>query len=653
MSHLCRFVAYVAYKKENSLKKADSSKYFESRTSEKDMNKFEYVDDWGEKYVGLVSLSLNVLNTITGEVSTIQGIDDEISTIGQPVFLPLIKDDDSDESNINRCNSSEKKNNEEAVKPSYRLAYTSWKNGPKKLGMIYCYQRESSICVVDLTDQLISADVIASVDNIIPISNTNKNNEDVTIHNFKSNDISRDKVQDSENYKKHVLVTPGVKLARSARFSPNGRKMIFLGSRNGFLSHSGCTEILSVEVTDILKLLNKNKNDVVDETKDITVNTIISTVHAVNDLQENIIDSTNKNIPKNRNGDQNVNIIKTSFPGIYTDQLPRKCFLNDDLIILTSTWGSVESLILVEISTKKVEKIMNPKGTKNSEILQKFGQLSCVLLDVSKVKSISYKNEKKNIDNKNKDRIEMDDSCMNNVLLSISSPTATATVAILKVIIHNKSKHMSDNDNTKNSEQTEENTIIDTISCTLFSPSNYTPDQIPIARRKPPTSRISKQLINEVIQSPHEIEVIEGLKENEKINKYRIRNLSDKLMSNNNFNNLLNWKTTRYYDDKGIPYESILISPKSISNKIDNNDNTVDCDIDDSESIDKCPLIVVPHGGPHSCMTTSYVASYTFLCLHLGAAVLHVNYRGSTGFGQDSIDSLLGKILSRSLVSEI
>ena len=186
----------------------ESSKYFECRTSEKDMNKFEYVDDWGEKYVGLVSLSLNVLNTITGEVSTVQGIDDDISTIGQPVFLPLINDDDGDESDMNSCNSSEKKNNEEAMKPSYRLAYTSWKNGPKKLGMIYCYQRESSICVVDLTDQLITADVITSDDNIIPV-NTHNSDEDDKIDSNKSNIINKDSkneitLRNSENYKKHV-----------------------------------------------------------------------------------------------------------------------------------------------------------------------------------------------------------------------------------------------------------------------------------------------------------------------------------------------------------------------------------------------------------------------------------------------------------------
>jgi acylaminoacyl-peptidase len=56
------------------------------------------------------------------------------------------------------------------------------------------------------------------------------------------------------------------------------------------------------------------------------------------------------------------------------------------------------------------------------------------------------------------------------------------------------------------------------------------------------------------------------------------------------------------------------------------------------------PIVVVPHGGPHSCMTTAYFHAYAYLAHSLGAAVLHVNYRGSPGFGQDSILSLPGNI---------
>lgn len=55
------------------------------------------------------------------------------------------------------------------------------------------------------------------------------------------------------------------------------------------------------------------------------------------------------------------------------------------------------------------------------------------------------------------------------------------------------------------------------------------------------------------------------------------------------------------------------------------------------------PLIVVPHGGPHSCTSTSFVPSYSFLCKHGQYAILHVNYQGSSGFGQAALESLAGK----------
>lgn len=59
---------------------------------------------------------------------------------------------------------------------------------------------------------------------------------------------------------------------------------------------------------------------------------------------------------------------------------------------------------------------------------------------------------------------------------------------------------------------------------------------------------------------------------------------------------------------------------------------------------EKPPLIVIPHGGPHSASTTAYVPSHAYLCSHGGYALLLVNYRGSTGFGQSSIEALPTKI---------
>uniref|UniRef100_A0A1A8QK49 Acylamino-acid-releasing enzyme n=3 Tax=Nothobranchius rachovii TaxID=451742 RepID=A0A1A8QK49_9TELE len=55
------------------------------------------------------------------------------------------------------------------------------------------------------------------------------------------------------------------------------------------------------------------------------------------------------------------------------------------------------------------------------------------------------------------------------------------------------------------------------------------------------------------------------------------------------------------------------------------------------------PLVVFIHGGPHSQFPAEWNSTTAGL-VRLGFAVLMVNYRGSTGFGQDSILSLIGQI---------
>lgn len=49
------------------------------------------------------------------------------------------------------------------------------------------------------------------------------------------------------------------------------------------------------------------------------------------------------------------------------------------------------------------------------------------------------------------------------------------------------------------------------------------------------------------------------------------------------------------------------------------------------------------HGGPHSCYTNGYALSTT-LNANLGFAYLYVNYRGSTGFGQSTIEYLPSRV---------
>ncbi|XP_029291601.1 LOW QUALITY PROTEIN: acylamino-acid-releasing enzyme [Cottoperca gobio] len=55
------------------------------------------------------------------------------------------------------------------------------------------------------------------------------------------------------------------------------------------------------------------------------------------------------------------------------------------------------------------------------------------------------------------------------------------------------------------------------------------------------------------------------------------------------------------------------------------------------------PLVIFIHGGPHSQFPAEWNCTTAGLA-QLGFAVLMVNYRGSTGFGQDNILSLIGQI---------
>lgn len=71
------------------------------------MSKFEYTEDWGEKYTGLVTLVIAICDTATGRVELVQGVSSD-RTPGQPFFTP----------------------------DATGVVYTAWRNEPKKLGMI-------------------------------------------------------------------------------------------------------------------------------------------------------------------------------------------------------------------------------------------------------------------------------------------------------------------------------------------------------------------------------------------------------------------------------------------------------------------------------------------------------------------------------------
>ncbi|KAI3844357.1 hypothetical protein MKX03_021531 [Papaver bracteatum] len=81
-------------------------------------------------------------------------------------------------------------------------------------------------------------------------------------------------------------------------------------------------------------------------------------------------------------------------------------------------------------------------------------------------------------------------------------------------------------------------------------------------------------------------------------------------------------------DGARTPYEAIFVSSKTRKSGA--------CD----------PLIVILHGGPHFLVLTDYNKNHAFLSA-LGYSLLIVNYRGSLGFGEEALQSILGKIGSQ------
>ncbi|KAF5778995.1 putative acylaminoacyl-peptidase transcription factor WD40-like family [Helianthus annuus] len=75
------------------------------------------------------------------------------------------------------------------------------------------------------------------------------------------------------------------------------------------------------------------------------------------------------------------------------------------------------------------------------------------------------------------------------------------------------------------------------------------------------------------------------------------------------------------------PIEAIYVSSKS---------KREDCD----------PMIVILHGGPHSVSLSSFSKTSGFLA-SIGYSLLIVNYRGSIGYGEEALQSLLGKVGSQ------
>ncbi|CAN0420067.1 unnamed protein product, partial [Hapterophycus canaliculatus] len=159
-----------------------------------------YEEDWGEKYDGVSRLGLFIADVGgSGRVDEVPGISNTL-TPGQPRFS----------------------------KDGRFLVYTAWDCEPRKLGMIYCYQRPCNL-------------YSASIGALLAVMDK-ESLESANIEESTQQAAEEGAKKDEEE---HACLCPSWRLARSARFSPSGDSLVWLSREEGFDTHSGCFRLTS------------------------------------------------------------------------------------------------------------------------------------------------------------------------------------------------------------------------------------------------------------------------------------------------------------------------------------------------------------------------------------------------------------------------
>ncbi len=297
-------------------------------------------------------------------------------------------------------------------------------------------------------------------------------------------------------------LTSSFALARSPRFNKTGDYLSFLGNKSGYVSHNGTQTLYYIHGRG-----DAAGNSFSYDDEPVEVLPIVNT-------------------PAD----------PSAFPGIYSNNIPKNGFVSDDEIVLNSVWGSVDSIILVSLSSKSVTRLS---------------------LEITKKLSLHNPSEWNNAADYSVQLLDANDG---KILFTYSSPSMTQQFGVYDRV---------------------NNLVIPSINVNSFC----------IKWKLPGKS----------------------------VDCTRLRSLKESVQS-------IRWKIFNFKDEKGIPYDGVLILPPA------------------SSTTQPLPGIIVPHGGPHSNFSSSFIAGYAYLVLTLNVAVVYINYRGSTGFGQDSINSLLGNI---------
>ncbi|CAM9358885.1 unnamed protein product [Discosporangium mesarthrocarpum] len=259
-------------------------------------SQFLYREDWGEQYDGVVSLGLYMVDLGgSGRVVEITGVPEGL-TPGQPCFS----------------------------KDGRHVVYTAWDATPRKLGMIYCYQRPCRLysCPIgELLEDTLQGTLPESPSLPLQSTTTSSLPEEEPLGGAREmRQENGDGLPPLPRTPDHTCLSPSWKLSRCPRFSPLGDQLVWLSREEGFDTHSGCFR-LSIASWD------PEKGTLASEPR--TLVDIVSVPEAPG-----------------------------AFPGLWADDLPEACWSGDGKsLFLSSSWGAVESVVRVDVETGKVTRV--------------------------------------------------------------------------------------------------------------------------------------------------------------------------------------------------------------------------------------------------------------------------------------------------------
>ena len=221
--------------------------------------------------------------------------------------------------------------------------YTAWSNEPKRLGMIYCYQRPCSLRLVS---------IVKLLDLLDPPAQENQGNE--------NSEKSKAKESSKSPSCPHFNLTSQLRLARYPQFNnssgtadenESNTNLVFLGHESGFDTHNASSGLYILDWSTLLLTTGPGlwEPQLSATLPDVDTERLVKAV-----IEEGSPTMANSNP---------VLINNFHFPGLYAMSIAPCSFISPTLLLLETNWRAVSVILVINIETCEIRVISMQDGS--------------------------------------------------------------------------------------------------------------------------------------------------------------------------------------------------------------------------------------------------------------------------------------------------